>query len=239
MTLLAAIAFLTSIPIRRAFSTEETARAAAWFPLIGGLLGAVYGEVWFGAMRLVPVYVAAVLVLTAEALLTGALHFDGLADTADGFGGGRARDDVLRIMRDHAIGTYGAVALISMLLLTASCLVALKTPLLVTYWLIAGGALGRWVIVLLSRALPYARPSDAVSAHIGTRELIVATVTVCLLGFLLRWQALIAATVTLALAAALGAFYRRRIGGVTGDTLGAAAQICETAVLLTGVLLNR
>ena len=129
MSLFAAVAFLTRIPIRRAFSTEQVARAAAWFPLVGGLLGLVYGAVWFGATRVVPPYVAAILVLACEALLTGALHFDGLADMADGFGGGRTRDDVLRIMRDHAIGTYGATALVLLLLLTASCLVALKTPL--------------------------------------------------------------------------------------------------------------
>jgi len=239
MSLLAAVAFLTRIPIRRAFSTEETARASAWFPLIGGLLGAFYGVIWFGATRVLPAYVATVLVLIAEALLTGALHFDGLADAADGFGGGRTRDDVLRIMRDHAIGTYGAVALILMLLLTAACLVALKTPLLVAYWLIAGGALGRWAIVLLSRALPYARPSNAVSAHIGTRELILATIPICALGFLLRWRALLAAVLTLLVAAALGWYFRKRIGGVTGDTLGATAQICETAVLLTGVVFSR
>jgi len=128
MSLLAAIAFLTRIPIRRAFSTEQIARAAAWFPLLGGLLGFVYGGVWFCATRIAPAWVAAVLVLVCEALLTGALHFDGLADMADGFGGGRTRDDVLRIMRDHSIGTYGATALVLMLVLTASCLVALKTP---------------------------------------------------------------------------------------------------------------
>ena len=239
MSLLAAIAFLTRLPIRRAFSTEETARAAAWFPLVGGLLGALYGALWFGATRIVPAYVAAVLVLAAEALFTGALHFDGLADAADGFGGGHTRDDVLRIMRDHSIGTYGATALVLMLLLTAACLVALKTPLLVAYWLVAGGALGRWAVVLLSRVLPYARPSDAVSAHIGTRELVLATAPVCALGFLLRRQALIAAAVTLLLAFALGFYFRKRIGGVTGDTLGATAQICETAVLLVGVALTR
>jgi cobalamin 5'-phosphate synthase/cobalamin synthase len=239
MSLLAAIAFLTRIPIRWAFSTEETARAAAWFPLVGGLLGAFYGAIWFGATRIVPPYVAAVLVLIAEALLTGALHFDGLADSADGFGGGRTRDDVLRIMRDHAIGTYGATALALMLLLTAACMVALKTPLLVACWLIAGGVLGRWAIVLVSRALPYARPSNAVSAHIGTREVILGTVPICALGFLLRWQALIAVAVTLLVAFALGLYLRKRIGGVTGDTLGATAQICETAVLLTGVVLTR
>jgi cobalamin 5'-phosphate synthase/cobalamin synthase len=233
------VAFLTRIPISRAFSTEQVARSAAWFPLVGGVLGLVYGAVWFGATRVVPAYVAAALVLVCEALLTGALHFDGLADMFDGFGGGRTRDDVLRIMRDQTIGTYGATALILMLLMTASCLVALKTPLLVTCWLAAGGAFGRWAIVLLSRALPYARPSDAVSSHIGVGELIVATLTVCATGFLIRWQALAAAGVTLVITFTLGALYRKRIGGVTGDTLGATSQICETAVLLTGVVLSR
>jgi cobalamin 5'-phosphate synthase/cobalamin synthase len=239
MSLFAAVAFLTRIPIRRAFSTEQVARAAAWFPLVGGLLGLVYGAVWFGATRVVPPYVAAILVLACEALLTGALHFDGLADMADGFGGGRTRDDVLRIMRDHAIGTYGATALVLLLLLTASCLVALKTPLLVACWLAAGGAFGRWAIVLLSHALPYARPGNAISSHIGARELILATLTVSATGFLIRWHALVAAGVTLLIALAMGAFVRKRIGGVTGDTLGATSQICETAVLLTGVILNR
>jgi cobalamin 5'-phosphate synthase/cobalamin synthase len=239
MSLLAAVAFLTRIPIRRAFSTEQVARAAGWFPLIGGLLGLVYGAVWFAATRIVPPYVAAILVLTVEALLTGALHFDGLADMADGFGGGHTRDDVLRIMRDHTIGTYGATALMLMLLLTAACLVALKSPILVVFWLAAGGAFGRWAIVLLSRALPYARPSNAISTHIGPRELILATLTVCATGFLIHWHALIAAAVTFLSALAMGAFARKRIGGVTGDTLGATAQLCQTAILLTGVILNR
>jgi adenosylcobinamide-GDP ribazoletransferase len=239
MSLLAAVAFLTRIPIGRAFSTEQVARAAAWFPLVGGLLGLVYGAAWFAATRAVPPYVAAILVLLCEALLTGALHFDGLADMADGFGGGRTRDDILRIMRDHAIGTYGATALALMLLLTASCLVALKTPLLVACWLATGGAFGRWAIVLLSCALPYARPDNAISSHIGLRELVLATLTVCAAGFLIRWHALIAAGVTLLVTLAMGALVRKRIGGVTGDTLGATSQICETAVLLTGVILNR
>jgi cobalamin 5'-phosphate synthase/cobalamin synthase len=239
MSFLAAVAFLTRIPINRAFSTEQVARAAAWFPLVGGLLGLVYGAVWFGAVHVGPPWVAAILVLVCEALLTGALHFDGLADMADGFGGGRTRDDVLRIMRDHAIGTYGATALVLMLLLAASCLVALKTSLLVACWLAAGGAFGRWAIVLLSRALPYARSDNAISSHIGVRQLILATLTVCATGFLIRWQAPIAAGVTLLITIPLGLFFRKRIGGITGDTLGATSQICETAVLLTGVILNR
>ena len=88
MSFLAAIAFLTRLPIRRAFSTEEVARASAWFPLIGGVLGFIYGAVWFGATRIAPAWTTAILVLVCEALLTGALHFDGLADMADGSAAG-------------------------------------------------------------------------------------------------------------------------------------------------------
>jgi len=109
----------------------------------------------------------------------------------------------------------------------------------VVCWLAAGGAFGRWAIVLLSRALPYARPENAISSHVGARELTLATLTVCATGFLLRWQALAAAGIALLIAVCLGLFFRKRIGGVTGDTLGATSQICETAVLLTGVILNR
>ena len=239
MSLLAAIAFLTRIPIRYPFSTEQVARAAGWFPLVGGALGLLYGAVFLGATRIVPVYVAAILVLIVEALLTGALHYDGLADMCDGFGGGRTREDVLRIMRDHAIGTYGGTALILMLLLTASCLTALKAPLLAASWLCAGGAFGRWTILLLSRALPYARSHNAISTHIGRRELIVGTATVAATAFLLHWQTLIAAAVALTLAALLGRLAHKKIGGLTGDTLGATAQITQTALLLTAVILNR
>ena len=142
-------------------------------------------------------------------------------------------------MRDHSIGTYGATALVLMLVLTASCMVALKTPLLVACWLAAGGAFGRWAIVLLSRWLPYARPENAVSSHVGLHGLILATLTVFASGFLIRWQALVCAGVTLLIVFGLGIFFRKRIGGVTGDTLGATSQICETAVLLAGVILNR
>src|SRR5690348_14070983 len=111
--LLAAIGFLTRIPVPATIHQDTVAlrRASSWFPVVGLLLGSVYaGAAWLGA-SFVPALVLAVALLALDALLTGALHLDGLADMADGFGGGRNREDVLRIMRDHAIGTYGATAL--------------------------------------------------------------------------------------------------------------------------------
>ncbi len=104
---LAAIAFLTRFPVGRwvAFDAEDVAHSAGWFPLIGTFLGAIYSLAAVLLKGHLPSAVIAVLLVLLDALATGALHFDGLADTADGFGGGKDREDILRIMRDHAIGS--------------------------------------------------------------------------------------------------------------------------------------
>ena len=108
------VALLTRIPIpfRWTGGAEAVGKSSRWFPLVGLLIGAAYLAVFKLASIVFPPMVAAVLVVVAEAFLTGALHMDGLADMADGFGGGHTRDDVLRIMRDQVIGSYGAVALL-------------------------------------------------------------------------------------------------------------------------------
>ena len=110
---LAAISFLTRLPVGRlaAFDSGDVAHSAGWFPVIGLLLGSIYALTAALSKGYLPLAVIAVLLVILDAIATGALHFDGLADTADGFGGGKSRDDILRIMRDHAIGSYGGVAL--------------------------------------------------------------------------------------------------------------------------------
>ncbi len=119
----AAIAFLTRLPApsRMAFDAKDIGRSARWFPLIGLMIGGFLVAALQLFTLVFPPLVTAFLIAAIDALLTGALHLDGLADTADGFGGGRTREDVLRIMRDHAIGSYGAVALIFVIAIKASC----------------------------------------------------------------------------------------------------------------------
>ena len=234
-SLLASVAFCTRIPVRSAFTSDEVGKAAYWFPVIGGLLGLFS----IGISRLLlphfPAFVVTVLILVADVLLTGALHVDGLADMADGFGGGKTREDVLRIMRDSVIGSYGSTALILMFSLKATTVSALLVRGFYSPFLLLAPVIGRWSIVFLSRCFPYARSSDAVACHIGTRELIWATVfTVAMIVGTTRWRGVLSWSVATIVAVLFGVYCRRKIGGVTGDTLGAAEQIVECLILLVG-----
>ena len=238
-SLLASIAFCTRIPIRLAFTTEEVGRAALWFPVVGTLLGLISLALSRGLTPYFPSAVVAVLILTAEALITGALHHDGLADAADGLGGGKTRADCLRIMRDHAIGSYGATALILLLGLKAVTISAVVAANRCSVYLILAPVIGRWCIVLLSHWQPYARSSEAVSRHVGKTELIWATIfCVAIVLPLGRWHGAVCWGAAALSAMLFGLYCRRRIGGVTGDTLGASEQISEAVVLLLGVALR-
>jgi len=231
----AAVSFLTRLPVGRfvSFDSADVAASAGWFPIVGLLIGAICGSAAFLLRGHLPQALVAVLLVALDALLTGALHYDGLADTADGFGGGKDRDDVLRIMRDHAIGSYGGTALV--------LLVVLKTTAYAN--LLAGGkwmpaivltpAIGRWSILLLTAALPYARQTASVVREMGKTALVVGTVllAVALLASRL-WCAAAAAGSAILVSGCFGLYCRRRIGGITGDTLGANVQLCECASLI-------
>jgi adenosylcobinamide-GDP ribazoletransferase len=235
---LAAVAFLTRLPVGRlvAFDAADVAQSAGWFPLIGILLGTIYSVAAVLLKDHLPPAVVAVLLVLLDALATGALHFDGLADTADGFGGGKSREDILRIMRDHCIGAYGGVALV---VLVALKIAAYDAELSQSNWipaLILTPALGRWSILLLTATLPYARKTGQ-EAHptygMGKRALLWGTLAIALsLVGARNSRAWIAAAVVVAVTACFGFYCRRRIAGITGDTLGANVQLCESAALL-------
>ncbi len=179
-SLLAAIAFLTRLPVGRiaAFNAADVSHSAGWFPVVGVLLGAIYSLVAFLLKDHLPLAIVAVLLVVLDALATGALHFDGLADTADGFGGGKNREDVLRIMRDHAIGSYGGVALATLVVLKAAAYASLLEQNIRIAALILTPALGRWSILLLTAALPYARTSASVVEGMGKRSLLWGTLAI-------------------------------------------------------------
>ncbi|MBI4876662.1 MAG: adenosylcobinamide-GDP ribazoletransferase [Acidobacteria bacterium] len=240
-SLAASIAFLTRIPVSSsmAYGAGDVGKSARWFPLVGMLLGGVYAAMLQLLSPRLPPSVLAVLILLAEVLLTGALHTDALADTADGFGGGRSREDILRIMRDHAIGSYGATALILLAALKITAIAALAQRPHAILYLVLAPALGRWSILPLSRFLPYARESAAVANHIGTVELVWGSILAAGAAVLAGpWRGLACWVLVAVLTAWFGRFCFRRIGGVTGDTLGASVQISESVVLLAGLALG-
>ena len=181
----------------------------------------------------------AVIVLVYLVLITGCLHEDGLADTADGLGGGWTREQILLIFKDSRIGTYGATALILSLLARYSLLTLLPMEHFAAY-VISAQVLARWSSLPLSYFLPPAREGDGQGARIAKLTSLPSLIfgsalTFLIVGFALRWLAL--APLLMALVAVLltGWLYLRKIGGVTGDCFGATTQLTEIAVYFCGV----
>ena len=240
--LLIALGFLTRLPIGHVpCSARDIGHSARWFPLVGALLGAIYAATARFAGPFFPPLVTAVFIIAIDGLITGAMHFDGLADTADGFGGGRTPDDVLRIMRDPAIGSYGACALSLAIALKIAAVGALiGTPAAVPAILLAP-TVGRWSAVFSSVLADYARPIADDSAKsvgsptrfVGRIELLVASaITVAVAVALRQWRGAAALFLVVATTAVWTSICRNRIGGVTGDTLGAGVELSECVGLI-------
>jgi cobalamin 5'-phosphate synthase/cobalamin synthase len=235
---LAAVAFLTRVPVGRwiALDGADVARGAVVFPVVGAGVGALGGLVAAGLEGPLPAPVGGAIGIAIVALGTGALHLDALADTADAFGGAdRAR--ALAIMRDSRVGSYGVTALALVLLVEASSLGGLAATGDAVAAFAVAGALSRAVSPPLARLLPYARSDEGPGSVLSGRVSAVGAVAAPLLGAgiavaLLGWDGAIAigAAALVALAAGIGC--RLWLGGVTGDTLGAATQIAEAVVLV-------
>lgn len=238
----AALAFLTRVPVGRrlALDGEDVARAGPAFPLIGAGLGAVVGGIAAGLASPLSPLVAAALALVAGTLLTGALHLDALADTADALGG-HSRERALQIMRDHSVGTYGAVAIVLDLLVKAAAIAALARDGHVVAFAIAAGALSRAVPVPLAAALPYARPGDGLARSLAgsawARAAAAAAIATLIAALATGLDGFVLAACAAVLAVSLGAAFARWLGGVTGDTLGAAVELTELAMLVAAVAL--
>jgi len=240
-----AATFLTRAPwIARWASGEpaELARSARWFPLVGVLVGACGAAVYAGASLLLPTTLAALLALAATVALTGAFHEDGLADAADGLFGGYTKERRLEIMRDSRIGTFGGIALVLSLALRWQALVVLG-PSIAAWVLPAAHAGARFSSLLLARALPYGRegaPNKPIADGIGAVEATVggAVTAAALLAWVIAGGPIAPALAAIASALVIvgcGRLFAARIGGITGDCLGAANQVVEIAILLVAV----
>ena len=233
----ATIAFYTTLPLAGATDGAALARAAWCAPLVGALIGLLSAlGYWVGVRLNLPPLVAATLAVIVGLLVTGALHEDGLADTADGFGGGATRERILDIMRDSRIGTFGACALAMSFILRIGSLADLPNANHVAWALVGTHAAARGMLPLFMLMVPPARP-DGLSATAGKPSL-GGALTAALIGFVLLWLALglrnaLIALVPLVIGWLVMAWLtRRRIGGQTGDVLGALEQVGECLVLM-------
>lgn len=241
---LTAVMFLTRIrvPAWVTHDPDDLARSTTWFPLVGvivGLIGAgagLVGLAWWNP------WVAAVAAVAATVRITGAFHEDALADACDGFGGGWTIEQVLVIMKDSRIGSYGAIGLLlvtTMRVMALAMIAARSAPAFVAA-LVAGHVLGRWSSLPLIHLLRYVSDADTSKSKPFAASVTVARLSVASLCTALVVTALYADAVVIAVllgaaclvTALLGRYFRRRIGGMTGDCLGAANQAVEVTTYL-------
>jgi adenosylcobinamide-GDP ribazoletransferase len=234
-----AFQFLTRIPLPSIrFEPDALSRSVKFFPLVGLVIGS--GAV--GVERLLISHLSrplvALAVLLYLVLITGCLHEDGLADTADGFGGGWTKDQILLILKDSRIGSYGASALVLSLLARYSLLTLLPMEHFAAY-VVSAQVLARWSSLPLSYFLPPAREADGQGVRIAKltslSSLIFGSIfSVAIVVFALRWSALAPLLTALFAVCMTGWLYLRKIGGVTGDCFGATNQLTEIAVYFCG-----
>jgi adenosylcobinamide-GDP ribazoletransferase len=235
-----AFQFLTRLPLKRLpYDASALSRSAKFFPLVGLAIGVLGSVVYLGLVRHLPAAIAALLTLAFLILATGGLHEDGLADVADAFGGGWNGEQILAILKDSRIGTFGALAVLLSVGLRLLLLANLPLSRFAAY-MISGQVLCRWTTLPLGCTLPAARESSGQGARIARQisagSLVVGTlITVATIVYALRRAVLGPILSTLAVTFLSGLYYWRRIGGITGDCFGATSQLAEIAVYLCGV----
>ncbi|HEX2654017.1 MAG TPA: adenosylcobinamide-GDP ribazoletransferase [Xanthobacteraceae bacterium] len=237
--------FYTRLPLGGSARDDisDFARASWTAPVVGAVVG-ILGAIAFDAASKMglPPLPAAVIAVATTLLLTGGLHEDGLADTADGFGGGATRERKLEIMRDSRIGTYGVCAVVISLMLRVSALAALAGTAFIVPALIASHTAARSLLPAFMYLMPPAR-ADGLSASAGRPPFAAVFVSVLIGLIALRLglgasHAIIAVALLIALAAIAALMSKRQIGGQTGDVLGAVEQAGEVLVLLVAVTLK-
>ena len=237
-----ALSFLTILPVidQRPASEETVAASFVWFPVVGFLIGVtLVGEDWILAHVFAQV-IRSVLIVASLTIVTGAVHLDGLADTADALGAGRDRERALDILRDSRVGTFGASAIFFDLTLKILALSTLAGTRRYAALIIAP-TLARFAMVMVGVGIPYLRESGAGTAFLNSQSLgwrrrvaVVFLIIDCaILVSPFRTVGVLAVSIALLIAFLMHLFYRRWLGGVTGDLVGACGEVIEIAVLLT------
>jgi adenosylcobinamide-GDP ribazoletransferase len=238
--LLAAIQFLTRVPIRLRREPSLT-KTVAWFPIAGALIGAAIGGAAAGLWHLVPPLVAAALAITIGLLITGAFHEDGLGDVADAFGGGWTVERRLEILKDSRHGTYGVAAMCSSIVVRVVTMGSLPGPAVMFAAAVAAHTMGRVAAVAMAGSMQLATHSG-LGADYGRstsrgRAAVSVVAGIAITALVVGWWAAPLAVAALVAVLTTGGLARRKIGGISGDVLGACEQVaeCLCLVVLTGL----
>jgi len=243
--------FLTRLPTPRIanFEPQWLGRSLRYFPLVGGLVGLLNVAVWWIGIHWLPNSVSVGLMMAVSLLVTGAFHEDGFADVCDGFGGGTTQERTLAIMKDSRVGAFGAIGILMMLGLKWVSLTSLPLPALPLV-IVSAHVISRWCAIALVWRLRYVRSDEGAKSQpfagglsggewllAGILGGVLVVVVASLIGVTRDQGAAVAAgTVAAAIVAvACGAYFRKRIGGYTGDCLGATQQLTELAFVVTAL----
>ncbi len=237
----AAIRFLTILPLPGGWGNDEKAlaRSVPYFPIVGLLIGIFAAGFDEAVGRALPVLPASTLTILVLICLTGGLHMDGLADTADGFFSARPRDKMMEIMRDSRIGVMGVLAVVFVVMLK----VTLLTNITISRWtlILLMPLAGRAAIVTLMTTLPYARSEGGLAAlFTGSRSWLHCLwawgLMFAISGGVAQGVGLAGAFLALVVTSVFCLYNRNKLGGYTGDTLGAVCELAEMAPLLAAVV---
>jgi adenosylcobinamide-GDP ribazoletransferase len=235
------ISFLTRLPISHSLPYKRFIMQSAWsFPLVGSFLGFLGGSVSWVLLELqLPLLIISFLTIGTLILLTGGLHEDGLADMADGFGGGSNPENKIAIMRDSQIGTYGTLILILVIAIKAAGIVTLlgqDNTLNCMVALVVSGSISRSLMVCVAYTLDHASEkgigkfAGKPDSHTAISSIFITVITSIFL--LPIMKAMIVLTLATLTATAIGLLAKRQINGYTGDILGATQQLSEVIVLI-------
>ncbi len=235
---LLAIQFLTVIPLKiKQLNGQNLAKASAYFPLAGLLIGLILSALSLLLSYLdIPALSASIILVVVLTAITAGIHLDGLADSADAFLSGKPKDQMLNIMRDPHIGTMGVLSIVCAILLKIGLLDAVNAAEK-TKALILMCAISRWTAVLVMFSFPYARQEGKAAVFIRgltPKVFITALVSIAVFSIII-WQikGLLILGIASACAHLLNRLINDRIGGITGDTLGATIELTEIIILLT------
>lgn len=241
MGLLAALQFLTILPVKRSFTVEELGRSTVSFPVVGLLMGLVLAGLCYLLDLILPGSVVNIILVSGLAIFSGGLHLDGLADTCDGLAGHRTPEQRLEIMRDSRIGGFGAIGL-ALFLLSEYVLLNSIPDTSRLFALILAPTLSRWAMVNTIFVYPYARETGLGKVYkdsVGWRQFLIASLIALAASLLLfRAAGLIIIAAVWTLTSLLAIFLKSRLNGLTGDTYGFINEMATAGVFLIVILLT-
>lgn len=246
--MLACISYFTRIPVWKItdLSSVNMKQTARFFPFIGWITGAVTAFVFIYSSMVLPKEIALLLAIASSLLLTGAIHEDGFADFCDGFGGGYTKQRILEIMKDSSTGVFGALGIIMVLAIKFTALLNIPIHLILPV-LIIGNSLSRMCSISFTYTHAYAREDNTSKSSVFIKkpnllELIsIMGFGIIPFAFLPEKYSIISLLLIIPvylLKILLGVYFKRKIGGYTGDLMGATQQLCEIAFYLGFIILN-